>query len=208
MIAPVRRSPVTRMHADLGACFASEAGWDLVADYGSESGERGLLREKVGLADVTPRAKIDARGAIEAALGAAADAVSARVAEDWALVLAEPGDEEFLVPKLESAAGREAMITDATHLFAGFALVGPLLAEVVARLTSWDPATLAPASAVGAPIADVHAVLVGRSLGTPTLEAYVSTDHARYVWETLLDAVHRVGGGPVGWRALRAEGWR
>ena len=35
------------------------------------------------------------------------------------------------------------MVTDVTHLFAGFALAGPRLPDVLARPTSWDPASLA-----------------------------------------------------------------
>ena len=46
-----------------------------------------------------------------------------------------------------------------------------------------------------------------RDLEVPVLEAYVAAEFARYAWETVLDAVRRTGGGPVGWRALRAEGW-
>jgi sarcosine oxidase gamma subunit len=108
---------------------------------------------------------------------------------------------------MDSAAGSGAMVTDATHLFAGFAVAGPALPEVLARLTSWDAATLKPGSATGAPIADVRAVLVRRDLDVAVLEAYVATEFARYAWEAVLDAVRRSGGAPVGWNALRARGW-
>ena len=210
MIAPVRCSPVSRMHADLGASFEREAGWDLPAAYGDEAAERALLSGgvAVGVADVTARAKIDVRGAIEGLLGAAGDALVAPVAGDWALVLGEPGAEEILLPKLESAAGPSSMVTDATHLYAGFALAGPMLPELLARVTGWDPATLAPGSATGAPIAEVPSVVIRRELTFPMIEAYVATEFARYVWETVLGVARRLEGGPVGWRALRAEGWR
>jgi len=111
------------------------------------------------------------------------------------------------VPKLVSAAGEGTMVTDATHLFVGFALAGPELPEALARLTSWDPALLATGEATGAPIGDVRAVVVRRDLPLPVLEAYVATEFARYAWETVLDAVRRAGGTPVGWSALRGEGW-
>ena len=144
---------------------------------------------------------------IDGALSSAGDALAARISPEWALVLTEPGGEEVLVPKLESAAGSGAMVTDATHLFAGFALAGPSLPDVLERLTSWDPASLKPGSATGAPIADVRAVAVRRDLDVPVMEAYVATEFARYAWEAVLDAVRRTGGAPVGWNALRAQGW-
>jgi len=204
---PIRRSPLSRMHGDLGAVLEYEAGWELVARYGDEADERARVRDGIGLVDVTPRGKVDVRGSLEGSLSAAGDVLTARIAEDWVILLAEPGGEEVLVPKLESAAGPGAMVTDVTHLFVGFALAGPALPDALARLTSWDPASLAAGEATGAPIADVRAVMAQRDLEVPVLEAYVAAEFARYAWETVLDAVRRAGGGPVGWRALRAEGW-
>ena len=207
MNEPIRRSPLSRMHADLGAVLEDEAGWELVASYGDVADERARVRDGIGLVDVTARGKVDVRGSLDGALSAAGDVLSARIADDWALVLAEPGGEDVLVPKMASAAEQGAMVTDVTHLFVGFALAGPALGEVLARLTSWDPASLAAGEATGAPIADVRAVVARRDLEVPVLEAYVAAEFARYAWETVLDAVRRTGWGPVGWRALRAEGW-
>ena len=207
MNEPVRRSPLARSHADLGAVLDREAGWELVAHYGDEAAERGTLLERVALADVTARGKIDVRGSLEDALSAAGDVLSARIADDWAVLLCEPGGEDVLLPKVGAAAGAGSMVTDATHLFVGFALAGPELPEALARLTSWDPASLAAGEATGAPIGDVRAVVVRRDLPLPVLEAYVATEFARYAWETVLDAVRRAGGATVGWRALRGEGW-
>ena len=207
MNEPLRRSPLARLHQGLGAATDREAGWELVAHYGDEAAEGTTLREAVGLADVTARGKIDVRGAIDGALSSAGDALTARISPEWALVLTEPGGEEVLVPKMEPAAGPGAMVTDATHLFAGLALAGPALPEALERLTSWDPATLKPGAATGAPIADVRAVLVRRDLDVPVLEAFVATEFARYAWEAVLDAARRTGGRPVGWNALRAKGW-
>jgi glycine cleavage system aminomethyltransferase T len=204
---PIRRSPLARSHADLRGVPEREAGWELVAHYGDQGAERGTLREGAGVADITARGKIDVRGSLEGALSGAGDVLTARIADDWALLLSEPGGEEVLLPKLGSAADAGAMVTDATHLFVGFALAGPELPEVLARLTSWDPASLAAGEATGAPIGDVRAVVVRRDLPLPVLEAYVATEFARYAWETVLDAVRRAGGAPVGWRALRGEGW-
>ena len=208
MSAPVRRSPLAREHAELGASFEIEAGWEIPAGYGDEAAERAALHDGLGLADITARAKVDVRGDLEAPIAAAGDALVARVGPDWALVLGEPGAEEAVLPNLESAAGPGAMVTDVTHLFGGLALGGPRLGDALARLTSWDPSTLPPGAATGAPIGDVRAIVVRRELPFALLEIYVATEYSCFAWETLLDVVSRLDGQPVGWRSLRAQGWR
>jgi hypothetical protein len=50
--------------------------------------------------------------------------------------------------------------------------------------------------------------MVRRDLPVPLLEVYVGSEFGRFVWETLLEVVRGLGGGPVGWSGLRAEGWR
>lgn len=196
---------MARLHAAAGARFELEAGWEIPVAYEDEQPH---ARTSVGLADLTPRAKVDVRGAVDGPLGAIGAGHVARLAPDWALVLDEPGAEASLVPALEASASPDAMVTDATHLFAGLALVGPMVEEALSRLTSWDPATLAPGRATGAPVGDVRAVIARRDLGVPVVEVFVAAEFGRYAWETLLTVVARLGGGPLGWDALRAEGWR
>ena len=207
MTAPVRRSPASRAHERLGATFEVEESWSLPVSYGDDEAERAAIRVAVAVADVTPRGKIDVRGDIGAALGSAGGELTARIAPEWALVLTAPGGEDIVRPKLESSAGPHAMVTDATHLFAGYALCGPLLPDLLARTSGWNPATLEPGEATGAPIAGVRSIMVRRDLEVPVLEVYVATELARYVWETLHDVATSLGGRAAGWRALRAEGW-
>ena len=205
---PVRRAPAARIHEALGAKITLESAWELPASYGDVEGERALLREGIAVADITARGKVDVRGRIDDLLRTAPGlGLVARVADDWALVLSGPGGEAQIRSRLERAAGPSAMVTDATHLYAGYALAGPGLPDALARLTGWDPATLAPGDSAGAPIAEVRAVVVRRDLELPVLEVYVATELARYAWEELLAIARSLGGGPAGWDALRAEGW-
>ncbi len=205
---PLMRSPSGRLHAALGARVVLEGGWEMPASYGEPGAERARLRETIGVADVTARGKIDLRGRIDRALPAVGDgAVVARVADDWALVLVSAEAVPGRLRELEAAAGEGAMATDATHLYAGFALAGPLVADALARLTSLDPATLVEGAAAGTSLAEVPAVLVGRELPVRVVEAYVGSEFGRYAWETLLEVARGLGGGPVGWDALRELGW-
>ncbi len=109
---------------------------------------------------------------------------------------------------MQAAAGTSAMVTDVTHLYAGFALAGPSLPDALARLTAWDPSTLDAGTATGAPIADVRAIVVRREVSVPLLEVWVAMEFARYAWRSILKVVERLGGEPVGWEALREQGWR
>ncbi len=205
MNAPMRRSPAHREHAGLGATWDAEAGWQIPSSYGDGSAEAEFLAGSVAVVDITARGKIDIRGKVGASLTAAGDSLVARISPDWAMVLTEPGGEEILTTKLAASADEREMVTDATHAYAGYALVGPKLAELLSRTTAWDPATLVPGQATGASIAEIRGVMVRRD--DATMEVYVSSEFGRYAWEVLLSAAQGLGGGPAGWKALRGRGW-
>jgi glycine cleavage system aminomethyltransferase T len=206
--APIRRSPAARLSSRRGAVFVEEAGWEIPASYGDDAAERAAIRDGVAIADITARAKVDIRGDLPEELVVPAGAIVARISREWAMILGEPNTEADLMRAIEPLAGPRIMVTDVTHLFAGVALIGPRLPEVIERATSWDLATLARGKATGAPIAEVRALLGRRDIAAVVLEVYVATELARFVWEALSGIVAGLGGAPVGWQALRAEGWR
>jgi glycine cleavage system aminomethyltransferase T len=187
--------------------FVEEAGWEIPASFGDDAAERDAVRDRVAIADVTARAKVDLRGRLPESLPVPAATVMARISEAWAVLLGGPDAETRLIRALEPVAGPGVMVTDATHLLGGFALAGPDLGSVLERTTSWDPASLAPGEAAAAPIAEVHALMVRRDLPVPVLEVYVGSESARYVWQVLSGVVSELGGAPIGWQALRSEGW-
>ena len=209
---PILRSPLMSIHRANGAITQIDDGAEWVRSYGDTEAEREILTGAVGLADVTVRGKIDLRGQIDELVDGliepGAEDVVARIAGDCTLVFAPPAPVTERVASMASHAGHVAMVTDVTHLYAGFALAGPALREVIARLTSWDPATLEPGDATGAPIADVRAIVVRRQTSLPVLEISVAMEFARYAWRSISDVVQRLGGGPVGWDALHEQGWR
>jgi glycine cleavage system aminomethyltransferase T len=203
---PLLRSPAGGLHAGLGADQVQESGWEIPRSYGDVGAERALITGSLAIADITPRAKIDLRGDVVAVPVGEADLV-ARISPRWTLVCSQPGPVAERVAAMQSAAGTLAMATDATHLYAAFALCGPRLPDLLARITGWDPEGLAEGQATGAPIVEVRSVLVRRALAVPTIEAYVGSEYGRYVWRSLLRVARSLGGGPVGWEALRTEGW-
>ncbi len=203
---PLMRSPASRRHAALGAALLLESGWEVQSSYGDPQAERASLLETVGVADVTARGKIDLRGRFEPVVAEEGE-LAARVADDWTILLREPGPVAERVEVLEKEVGPGAMVTDATHLRAGYVVAGPRLFELWSRVSAFDIADLASGSAAGAPVVEVGSVVVRRDLAVPGVEVYVASEFGRYAWEVLLGVVRALGGGPVGWRALRAEGW-
>ncbi len=199
---------MSHVHQDMGARFETRAGWEIVASYGDPGAESTAIDQAVGLADITPRGKVDLRGALEIPLRAAAGSTVARISDIWALVLTEPGGESAVIDRVDEQAGPAAMVTDVTHLYAGMAVAGPALPEVCARLTAWNPASLEPGAATGTSIGEVRAIVVRPSGDRPMLELYVASELGRYAWGTVGTAVTRLGGRPVGWEALQAGGWR
>jgi sarcosine oxidase, subunit alpha len=207
---PVKQSPSHRQHRGLGARFVREAGWEIPAEYGSIEEERRAVTEGVALADVTARGKVDLRGDVEPVLRRLeARGHVAQVSSRWALVLTEPAELEPCLSETESgAANGETMATDATSLYAGFALLGPAAANVLSRLTSFDAGRLAQGACAATRVAEVPAILVRPAVGGAPFELYVGSEYARYAWDSLLEAGAGLGIRPAGWEALRAEGWR
>ena len=205
---PPLRSPLASIHAAFGSDVTIEGGAEIVRSYGDPERERAALSGTIGLADITVLSKIDIRGDVNPALSAALDDGVARIAKDWAVVFAAPGPVADRVAAMQAAVGTAAMVTDVTHLYAGFALAGPSLSDALARLTSWDPSGLDVGGATGAPIADVRAIVRRREASVPVMEVWVAMEFARYVWRSVLEVVERLGGEPVGWDALRELGWR
>jgi glycine cleavage system aminomethyltransferase T len=206
---PTLRSPLASIHASAGADVVSEGGAEAVRSYGDPVREGATVAAGIGLADITVRAKIDVRGDVDRAISPMPGEVSARIAGDWTLLFSPPGSVTQRVASMQAAAGTSAMVTDVTHLYAGFALAGPALPDALARLTSWDPSTLEAGAATGAPIADVRAVVMRReATSVPLVEVWVAMEFARYAWRSIQVVVERLGGEAIGWDALRGLGWR
>ncbi|MGZ6545825.1 MAG: hypothetical protein ACXVEI_10975 [Actinomycetota bacterium] len=205
---PPLRSPLASIHAAFGSDVTIEGGAEIVRSYGDADRERAALSDTIGLADITVLSKIDVRGDVDPALSGALHDGVARIAKGWAVVFAAPGPVADRVAAMQAAVGTAAMATDVTHLYAGFALAGPSLSDALARLTSWDPSGLDVGGATGAPIADVRAIVRRREASVPVMEVWVAMEFARYAWRSVLEVVERLGGEPVGWDALREQGWR
>jgi len=223
---PVARSPAHRNHFGLGAKFVVEANWEIPASYAPTEQEEGALREGVAVADITARGKIDLRGEIDPVLSMLVKAAAptgsvvtaegessermhvARLGGEWALILSEPSAAGPCLASVETATnGDDILVTDVTGLYAGFALGGPKVFELLSRLTALDLAGLGTGTCAATRVAEISGILVRGPSSDGIVELYVGSEYGRYAWETLLALGRGVGTLPIGWDALRAVGW-
>lgn len=207
---PVMRSPMNEIHRRLGAELIVQSGWELPRRYQDVDLERRAINNSLGIADITARGKIDVRGAIDSALNALPQtrgATLARISRNWALVLTPATGLTRTLETLTASADQKTMITDATSIYAGIALLGPGVPELLLRLTAIDPSELSPGDAVASQMLRIPTVLFRRELPIIAVEAYVPSEFGRYAWESMFEVAQPLGPEPVGWDALAAEGW-
>jgi glycine cleavage system aminomethyltransferase T len=219
---PVMRSAAHRSHTQLGASFEFRGAWDVPAAYGSEAAETKAITTGLAVADISARGKLHLSGSIDAVLsrmaGAAVEPMQtsaitsggmvARVARDFALALFEPSMETDALTALEGELAGDAIATDATSAMSGFLIAGPLLNQLFARSLTVDVEEIKPGRCLAARWANIPAVLVVSAPAAPMVEMYVGSEFGRYAWTTLLELSDRLGGAPVGWKALETAGWR
>jgi aminomethyltransferase len=207
---PVMRSPINASHHEHGAELVVADGWEVPRRYRDVERERAATRDHLGLADISARGKIDIRGAVDPALASLpyiGDVVTARLSRSWALIMTPAA---ALAPSLEritAAAPANAMVTDATSIYASIALLGPRVDDLLRRLISVDPLMLKPGNGLATQMLRVPAILVRRELPVRVVETYVAAELGRYVWEALFDIARPLAPERVGWDALQAEGW-
>jgi glycine cleavage system aminomethyltransferase T len=209
-LTPLMRSPITARHQQ-GATLAIEDGWEVPRHYQDVARERAAIRDGLAIADITARGKIDIRGKVDSALASLPQsraAVLARVSRSWALVITPPAGLSDTLKLMAGSASRDTMVTDATSIYAGFALLGPRVPELLSRLITTDPSALRPGYCLATQLLRLPAILLRRALPVMVVEAYLPAEYASYAWDAIVNAAHPLAPEPVGLDALRAEGWR
>ncbi|HXC47614.1 MAG TPA: glycine cleavage T C-terminal barrel domain-containing protein [Candidatus Sulfotelmatobacter sp.] len=97
----------------------------------------------------------------------------------------------------------DVTLTDRTDDFATLALEGPKAALVAEELTGVDPADLAELETRLVSVQRIPCRLGKRSPGgTASAEFLVDRAHSESIWNILVEAARKHGGGPVGYQAL------
>jgi folate-binding protein YgfZ len=230
-------TPLKSEHQKLGANFAEYFGCLLPANYGDAQREYRFARESVGLIDKNycavlaftgkDRARYlnamltnnirdlaPGQGNISLLLspqGRILAEVETLALEDRLLAISYAMIRERLVDTFEKfIIMDDVTMEDLTDTFGMLALEGPKAADIVRELCSIDLATLEEFGDVEQTIAGIPCRIIRTSPGKiPGAEFLVARENLAALWNLLLEAARKRGGGPVGYEALnvlRLEG--
>ncbi len=99
----------------------------------------------------------------------------------------------------------DVTLTDETERYGTLALEGPAAAAVVHEVSGVDIAPFADLSSHDGAVSSVRCRIVkGSPGGVPGAEFVVAREKLAELWQTLLEATRKRGGGPLGYTALSA----
>jgi aminomethyltransferase len=222
-----RRTPLTRLHEQLGATLTDFAGWLMPLRYGSETAEHNAVRRAAGLFDLSHMGELavagpDAAAALDYALvgepsalrpgrarytmicapdgGVLDDLIVYRLADTEFLVVANAANAAVVATELaERAAKFTATVTDRTEDYALIAIQGPRAAGILAPLTDADLTAVKYYASYPATVAG-RPVLLARTgyTGEDGFELFAGPDDAEALWAALADAGSADGLIPAG----------
>lgn len=185
----MKRSALFHTHRAAGVKFAERHGWAMPASFSKPEEEVAGVRSRVGLADISYRAKF----------------LTAHQPERhwWRLT-----DRCYLTigtPPLEAPAGA----TEVTSVYANLLLAGPRSRDVLRKLTSLnitEPA-LPNLSCAQTGLAHIHSIVLHEDLRSlPAYHILAGRDYAESLWETILHAGREFQLHPFGQLALEELG--
>lgn len=230
--AVTRRSALHAAHVAAGARLGEHDGWQCPEGYAGIEDELRTVRSGVGLADVSPAAKLDVRGN---------DALSA-IARRLSLPAPVTGTVTHLSPPVSTrngllccltplharlfvpadAAARvatrwarahaadahpvRARLTDVTSAYTVIQVSGPRSRELLRKLTALDlgAETFPDLTCAQTGIAGVHALILRADVrALLSFQVCCGREFGAFVWDALLDAGREFGAHPVGLAALR-----
>jgi len=229
------RTPLYETHRALGAKIVEFAGWDMPVSYAGAQAEHHMVRQHVGLFDVSHMGEIELRGA-----GAAAACQRLTVNDvsrlvdgraQYSVLCDERGGvlDDLIVYRLDPA--RYLLVVNASNRDADLAWIrahAPSDVEVVDRsdalalIAVQGPQAMAVLESLGVAVTGLPSfgvastrlagddVMVARTgyTGEDGVEVFVEAGGSVAVWSALLAAAQQHGGGPAGLAArdtLRLE---
>ena len=205
-------------------------GWQQPLHYGNNENELKMLREIVGIHDLSPRGavRLVGEGAVslatglfsgqkELAIGRARECLMAaengtvsllelRLTRDEMVFLTAPGDAEFVAESLRPSPASCVHPVDISSGLAGAGINGPKANFLLSMITELDVSAegLPDLYCIQSRFADVQGLLVRQDVGTaPAYQLYFAREYGEYLWEVITQAAQHIGGGPVGTAAIR-----
>ncbi|HET6929765.1 MAG TPA: glycine cleavage T C-terminal barrel domain-containing protein [Candidatus Acidoferrum sp.] len=225
-------TPLAALHTRSGARLGAWFGCSLPNDFGDWLGEYRHLHDSVALLDKNYRAYLDFTGPDRVRyLNAILTNNIKDLRENHGTISLFLNPQGRILAEMETQAHAEKLfcvsyvlirepliaaldkyiimdevtLTDRTDDFASLALEGPKAALVAEELTGVDVADLAELETRPASVQRIPCRLGKRSPGaTASAEFLVDRGHAETLWNILLEAARKHGGGPAGYQALSA----
>jgi len=221
---------MARLEILQGAVMSELDGWQQPLHYGDGASELKMLRESVGIHDLSPRGAVrlvgeDAvsletglfSGQKELAVGQAREGriagengtvslLELRLARDEFIFLTAPGDAETVTEFLLFPSASCVHTVDISSGLAGAGIIGPQATFLLPMITELDVSSEAFPSlrCVQSRFADVPGLLVRQDAVTgPAYQLYFAREYGEYIWEVITQAARHIGGGPVGTEAIK-----
>ncbi len=181
----MKLSPIHRQHKKAGAILADIDTWQIPDVFATVESEVALVRQGVGIADLSHRAKFD---------------TPVQPRSDWWQL----GPKHYLAIADPPCAPPPGAV-DVTGAYADFLLAGPFAKAVLAKLSplntqeeAFPNLTCAQAS-----VAHSHAVLLREDIASlPAVHLLIGREYAESAWEAILHAGHEFQIAPFGLQAL------
>ena len=226
-----RRSAMARLELLQGAVMSELDGWQQALYYGDGASELKMLRESVGIHDLSPRGavRLVGEGAVslatglfsgqkELAVGQAREGriaaengtvslLGLRLAKDEFIFLTAPGNVETVTEFLRSPPDSCVHTVEISSGLAGAGIIGPQAPFLLSMITELDVSSEAfwDLRCVQSRFADVPGLLVRQDAVTgPAYQLYFAREYGEYIWEVITQAAHHIGGGPVGTEAIKS----
>ncbi|MGH3273296.1 MAG: glycine cleavage system aminomethyltransferase GcvT [Streptosporangiaceae bacterium] len=223
----LRRTPLTDVHAELGATLTEFAGWLMPLRYGSETAEHNAVRGSAGLFDLSHMGELTVTGpgagtALDYALtghlsalapgrarytmicaddgGVLDDLIVYRLSEQEYLVVANASNAATVFALLSDRAAKlDATVTDRGDDYALIAIQGPRAGAILGPLTDADLAKVKYYASYPATVAGAS-ILLARTgyTGEDGFEIFASPGDASAIWAALSAAGAARGLIPAG----------
>ncbi len=212
----IKKTPLYRLHIELGAKMVPFAGWEMPLSYSGIIKEHWAVRNRCGLFDVSHMGRIEISGSksLEAIQyittndasrlkdgqvqytilcnedgGAIDDVTLYRSDEEQYLLCVNASNRDKVYGWIREKIGPSVDMTDLSDAFAQVALQGPLSCEVLRPITDMDPAGIEYYNFKECAIRGVP-ILLSRTgyTGEDGFEIYIPVDMAETVWQTITDS--------------------
>ena len=225
---PTALSALYRKHLDLGAVMADTAGWQVPARYSVPEDEVAALSAAVGIADISPVAKLNVQGeGIDSLLAAAFNTderlevgrtsrhavppheadqtvTTARLADDELLVLGAPGSATTVLQHMGDRSDGCVHFVNVTSAFSAVAVTGPRARRLLARVTELDlrESRFPDMSCAQGKVAEIECTVLRHDAGDLLgYELHFSRDYGEYLWDALNEAGEGLDLAPYGTEA-------